>query len=57
VKRFSNNVEFKGTGTDGSTSATIGGAFYGSNAKAAGGVWTMSNGSEQANGTFATSKQ
>jgi len=57
VKRFNNNVEFKGTGTDGSTSATIGGAFYGSNAKAAGGVWTMSNGSEQANGTFATSKQ
>jgi len=58
IKRFDQHVEFKATGTNGSTEALIGGAFYGSNAKAAGGLWNMTVGSgERANGTFAASKE
>lgn len=56
VNRFSDNVEFKASGTVGSVETNIGGAFYGSGAKATGGVWTMKSGSEYANGTFAASK-
>jgi len=54
ITRFDESVEFKASGS----TATIGGAFYGSDAKAAGGVWTMTNDNyETANGSFAASKQ
>jgi len=57
ITRFDNSVEFAAGGSNDSTTASIGGAFYGSNAKAVGGVWTMTNSNfETANGSFAASK-